>query len=89
MYSCAAYYFNYSCYLKMEMSLDSYLGFTAAEAFFVQQSRLVPHMESIPVELPSLEVGKDIPLYHGLACKADTLLPCQVGTPSEDGSSYI
>ena len=36
VYSCSAYYSNYSCYSKMEMSLDSYLGFEATGASFVQ-----------------------------------------------------
>ena len=36
VYSCAAYYYNYSCYLKMETSLGSYLDFEAARAFSVQ-----------------------------------------------------
>ena len=36
VYSHFAYYSNYSCYSKMEMSLGSYLGFEAAKASFVQ-----------------------------------------------------
>ena len=89
MYSCAAYYSNYSCYSKMEMSLESYLDFEAAKAFSVQSSRLVPHLELMPTELPSIEVVKGILLCHGLAHKAETLLLYRLGTPSEDGSSCI
>ena len=36
VYSCDAYYSNYSCYSKMEMSLESYLDFEASRASFVQ-----------------------------------------------------
>ena len=65
MYSCDAYYSNYSYYSKMEMSLESYLGFEVSKDFSGQLSRLVPHLELIPVELPSLEVVTSTPLYHG------------------------
>ena len=33
VYSCDAYYSNYSCYSKMEMSLEPYLHFKAAKDF--------------------------------------------------------
>ena len=36
VYSCYAYYSNYSCYSKMEMSLESYLDFEATRAFSIQ-----------------------------------------------------
>ena len=36
VYSCYAYYSNYSCYSKMEMSLESYLDFEVAKASFLQ-----------------------------------------------------
>ena len=36
VYSRSTYYSNYSRYSKMEMSLDSYLGFEATKASFVQ-----------------------------------------------------
>ena len=36
VYSRFAYYSNYSCYSKMEMSLESYLDFEVARASFVQ-----------------------------------------------------
>ena len=36
LYSCYAYYSNYSCYSKMEMILESYLDFMAARASLVQ-----------------------------------------------------
>ena len=36
VYSHFAYYSNYSCYSKMEMSPRSYLGFEATKASFVQ-----------------------------------------------------
>ena len=36
VYSHSTYYSNYSCYSKMEMSLESYLDFKAIRAFFVQ-----------------------------------------------------
>ena len=36
VFSCFAYYSNYSCYSKMEMSLESYQNFEAARASFVQ-----------------------------------------------------
>ena len=36
MYSCFAYYSNYSYYSKMETSSGSYLGFEAAKVSFVQ-----------------------------------------------------
>ena len=35
-YSYVAYYSNYSCYSKMEMSMESYLDFEAARASSVQ-----------------------------------------------------
>ena len=34
--SCAAYYSNYSCYLKMEMSMETYLDFKAVRDFSMQ-----------------------------------------------------
>ena len=36
VYSSFAYYSNYSCYSKMEMSLESFLGFGVARASLVQ-----------------------------------------------------
>ena len=36
VYSCAAYYSNYSCYSEMKMSLDSYNDFEAARDSFEQ-----------------------------------------------------
>ena len=33
VYSCDSYYSNYSFYLKMETSLESYLDFEATKAF--------------------------------------------------------
>ena len=89
VYSYDAYYSNYSYYSKMEMSLDSYLGFKVSKDFSRQWSRLVPHLELMPIELPSLEVVRGTPLYHGSVHRASTLLPYQAGTPSEGVSSYI
>ena len=89
VYSCDAYYSNYSCYLKMEMSLESYLDFEATRDFSMQYSRLVLHLDLMPAELPSLKVVKGILLFHGSTHTTDTLLPCRVGTFSKGGSSYI
>ena len=36
VYSCVAYYSNYSCYSKMETSLEPYLDFEAVRDFSVQ-----------------------------------------------------
>ena len=36
VYSCSTYYSNYSCYLKMEPSLEPYLDFKATKDFSVQ-----------------------------------------------------
>ena len=36
VHSCYAYYSNYSCYSKMETSLETYLDFLAARASLVQ-----------------------------------------------------
>ena len=44
-------------------------------------------MELMPIELTSLEVVKGVPLYHGSAHRANTILLCRVGTPSGDVSS--
>ena len=89
MCSCDAYYSNYSYYSKMETSLESYLGFKVSKDFSRQWSRLVPHLELMPAKIPSLEVVRGTPLYHGSVHRADTLLLCRVGTPLGDVSSYI
>ena len=89
VYSYVAYYSNYSCYSKMETSLESNLDFEDAMASFVEESRLVPPLELIPTEQPSLEVVMGILLCHGSTRTSETLLPCRVGTPLEGGSSYI